>query len=89
MNTNKLVPDKIMIKTRIKNWYKIRYSDDELGNSINKEVTFEHLFYALDCHADIYKFLGVGDSLIRERVFNKLAQLMGCDPKYVFDQWYA
>lgn len=76
-------------KTRIKDWYCKEYPTDELGVEINSEITFEDLFIMLDTDKDIYEALGVGDSIIRERVFDKLADIMKVDYDYIFDKWLS
>lgn len=74
-------------KTKIKEWYVNKYPTDELGTEINNEITFEDLFVVLDTYKDVYKALGVGDSIIRERVFDKLAKIMQVDYNYIYEQW--
>ena len=71
----------------VKDWYKSEYPSDELGDEINPSITFNDVFEALDNYKDIYKLLGVGDSIVRERVFDELADIMGVDYDYIFDQW--
>ena len=73
--------------TKIKEWYVTRYPTDELGIEINDEVTFYDLFVALDTYKDVYEVLGVGDSIIRERAFSKLAEMMQVDYGYIYEQW--
>ena len=77
--------------SRIKEWYLKEYSSDSLGNQLLDGTTFYDLFYALDRKKDIYITLfgsgELGDSLIRERVFEKLAEIMGVDYKYIYEQW--
>lgn len=72
---------------KIKVWYVKEYKTDELGENINDNVTFEDLFNTLDTYGDVYKLLGVGDSVIRERVFGKLAEIMEVDYDYIYEQW--
>ena len=76
---------------RIKEWYLKEYSSDSLGNQLLDSTTFYDLFYALDRKKDIYTTLfgneELGDSLIRERVFEKLAEIMGVDYNYIYEQW--
>lgn len=74
-------------KTKIKEWYIKEYPTDELGIEINDEITFNDLFVVLDTRKDVYEALGVGDSIIRERVFGKLADIMKVDYDYIFEQW--
>lgn len=72
----------------IKEWYIKTFPNDELGCEINEDATFEDLFYVLDRKRDVYEFLGDNiDSIIRERVFNKLAEIMGVDYNEVYEQW--
>lgn len=72
---------------KIKDWYKEFYGDDELGDEIREGLTFYDLFEAMDNYLDVYKVLGVDDSVVRERVFDKLAEIMDVDYDYVYDQW--
>lgn len=74
-------------KTKIKEWYIKEYPTDELGIEINNEITFEDLFVALDTYKDVYEALGVCDSIVRERCFEKLAEIMNVDYDYVYKQW--
>lgn len=71
----------------VRDWYCASYPEDDLGSSINEKVTFEDTFDCLDNHQNIYECLGVSDSIIRERVFNKLADIMDVDYNYLYEQW--
>ena len=86
-NTEDRLQESILTGTFVKEWYKEEYPDDDMGDDIDPEITFDDVFEALDNYQDIYDVLGVGDSIIRERVFTKLADLMGVDYDYVYDQW--
>lgn len=74
------------IQMGIRAWYMSEY-DDPLGEEIDETVTFLDLFEALDHYRDVYEVLGVGDSIIRERCFWKLSEIMECDYDYIYDQW--
>lgn len=73
--------------TLVKEWYQEMYPTDDLGERINDDITFYDVFECLDNYGNIYDFLGVGDSVVRERVFNELAQIMGVDYDYIYEQW--
>lgn len=73
------------MKTKIKEWYIKEYPTDELGVEIDDDVTFEDLFESLD--KNVYETLGVGDTIIRERTFDKLAKVMNVDYDYIYKQW--
>lgn len=76
-----------MENEKIKKWYIGKYPDDELGQEINNNITFYDLFEAMDCYKNVYGVIGIYDSIIRERVFTKLAQIMGVNYNYVYEQW--
>lgn len=77
--------------TNIKDWYLNEFPDDELGNELNDEATFLGLFETLDARKNVYTYLFGdpmgGDSLIRERVFEKLAEIMEVPYEEVYEQW--
>ena len=78
----------LFMKTNIKKWYMKKYPTDEVGATLNESITFEDLFYALDNRKEIYEVLGgEADSIVRERVFEKLASLMGVNYDYIYEQW--
>jgi hypothetical protein len=54
---------------------------------MNKAVTFQDAFECLQVGFDFYAFLGVSDSIVRERVFDALATLMGCSYEHIYYQW--
>lgn len=74
------------LNASIKVWYNANYVD-ELGESMNNVSTFNDLYKALQCGLDPYMVLGVGDSIIRERVFGELAELKGVDYDVIYDMW--
>ena len=73
--------------SKVKEWYLKEYTTDELGKEIKDDITFYDIFYALDTYKDFYETIGVGDSVIRERIFKKLAEIMEVDYNYIYNQW--
>jgi hypothetical protein len=71
----------------IKEFYLTNYPTDELGNEIHTKATFIGLFEVLDTYKDVYEYIGVHDSIIRERIFEKLANEMGIDYNEIYNQW--
>ena len=57
---------------RIKEVYEYTFTEDELGSEINKTLTFRQLIAAMSKGSDFYALIGVGDSIIRTRVFRLL-----------------
>lgn len=72
---------------RVRDWYIKTYPTDDLGQEIDPEYTFNDLLMDLDFGLDIYSCLGVGDSVIRERCFQKLANMMKVDYDYIYNLW--
>jgi hypothetical protein len=68
----------------IKKWYLDTYNDDE-GLKINDSADFREIDYAEI--RNIYEYLNVEDSIIRERVFEKLAELVGATYQEIYDIW--
>lgn len=77
------------MKTTVRDWYLKTYTDDELGVKIKTYITFNDIYEALNKCEDIYDTLGIADSIIRERVFDKLSVLLGKDYGYVYDLWLS
>lgn len=76
-----------MENKNIKKWYLETYPNDELGIYLNDNITFKDLFETLDNYKCVYSFLGVSDSIIRERCFKELAKIMKVDYDYIHEQW--
>jgi hypothetical protein len=74
------------IHTSIKEAYELCFPEDELGKELN-DVTFEQLFNTLDNYESVYDFIGVYDSVIRERLFSMLSVIMDVEYDYIYDQW--
>lgn len=71
---------------KIRDFYLMNY-DDKLGEQINPKATFIGLFEVMDNYGDVYDYIGVADSVIRERIFNELSLTMGVSYNYVYEQY--
>lgn len=71
----------------IKDWYTENYPSDDLGQKLNNDKTFNDIWNAIHNGIDVYSFLGVSDSIVRERVFEKLAEIKGVEYDYVYNKW--
>jgi len=71
----------------IRNFYIENYPSDELGIEINKDATFIGLLGELIKGKDPYEYIKVYDSLIRERLFDRLASLLNEPYEYVYNLW--
>lgn len=71
----------------MREWYVKTFPNDSVGQEINPEATFNDLQAVLDDGVDIYKLIGVGDSIVRERLFDKLADLTGVAYDDIYEKW--
>ena len=75
-------------QTKLYDFYRECYpTDTEMIEKINRNATFQDAFECLQVGFNFYAFLGVDDSLVRERMFDALATLMGCSYEHIYYQW--
>jgi len=71
----------------IREFYVNNYPTDELGVELNETPTFAGLLNQLIVGGDVYRYIGVGDSIIRERLFERLAEELEVSYEYVYNLW--
>jgi hypothetical protein len=71
---------------KIREFYLESFPTDELGVEINPRANFESLWIVIRGGL-FYEYIGVFDSIVRERVFEKLSQLTGHDYDYIYQEW--
>jgi hypothetical protein len=71
----------------IREYYLTNFPNDDLGNEINPQATFEVLIDVLNNYGDVYQYIGVDDSLMRERLFWELSQLTSTPYDDVYYLW--
>ena len=71
----------------IREFYVKNYPTDDMGKGINPTATFDGLWKILNTYGDVYEYLWAYDSIIRERLFEKLATNKGCDYDVIYQQW--
>lgn len=69
----------------IKEWYTATYPTDNLGSGITG--TFEGAMQCLLSGGEFYAYLSVTDSLVRERIFFKLAKMLGVEYDEIYRLW--
>jgi hypothetical protein len=74
-------------QSKVHEYYRAKFPEDELGQEINLGLTFQEVYEALYIGVDIYMVLGVGDSIVRERVFDAMATMMECSYEHIYYQW--
>jgi hypothetical protein len=71
----------------IREFYVKNYPSDELGVELNETPTFAGLLNQLIVGGDVYRYIGVGDSIVRERLFERLAEELNVKYEYVYNLW--
>jgi hypothetical protein len=71
----------------LKQFYLEKNPQDELGNEINEDITFVQLLDNLYTSDDVYEFIGVDDSIIRERLFTQLAIEIKKPYDHIYSLW--
>lgn len=69
----------------IREWYVKAYPMDDLGPGI--VGNFARALETMAQGGDIYDYIGIGDSLIRERLFTRLSKMLGLDYDHVYEMW--
>ena len=76
----------VKMNTNLREYYTTTFKEDLEGLKIDSQYTFKDLHDMMYYHDDIYRYLDI-DSVIRERLFKKLSQLMNVDYDYVYNLW--
>jgi len=71
----------------IKEYYIENFPTDELAFELNETPTFSGLLNQLIVGGDVYRYIGVSDSVIRERLFERLAEELEVNYDYVYNLW--
>ena len=71
----------------IRGFYMTHFPSDELGAELKETSTFTGLLNQLFTGGDVYEYIGVGDSIIRERLFERLAEELETSYDYVYNLW--
>lgn len=73
--------------TNVKKWYCRAFPSDDVGRHLNSEITFKDLYTTIKSGLDFYNTIGAGDSLVRERLFAKLAQINRVSYDTIYNMW--
>lgn len=73
---------------KVREYYNTAFETDNLGYEIDSNISFLDVFLTLTLKdKGIYDLLGVKDSIIRERVFDRLSELLSVDYDTIFNAW--
>lgn len=74
-------------ESNLKEWYLKEFPTDEVGKTLNN-ITFKEAYDNLHLGSGFYDVLGgVADSVVRERIFEKLSELYKCSYDDIYDLW--
>ena len=69
----------------IRDFYMRKYPQDELGAELS-DASFGDLLAAVVAK-NVYEVIGADDSIILERLFERLAELVGVEYKTIYELW--
>lgn len=71
----------------VRKWYMEAYPNDEYGSELTPGVTFEQAYFSLMYGGGdrFYNRLNVADTLIRERIFEKMTEIFHRDYDHFYD----
>ena len=70
----------------VHDWYTATFPEDNLGYELPFSLTFQDVVDAIP-QGKVYEVLGVDDSIVRERVFEELADMLGVGYGVIYDAW--
>lgn len=73
--------------TKVKEWYFSVFPLDDLGQYIKNNITFEDVYNNLTLGDALYDYVGIADSIVRERVFEQLSIIKGVDYSEIYNKW--
>jgi len=68
----------------IREWYMDKFPEDQDGQFICEDATFEG---AMENINDIYDYVGIMDSMAREDIFQELAKRNNVPYSVIYDKW--
>lgn len=71
--------NKCTLKDNVKLWYMDAFPTDELGQEIKEDLTFEEVINSINAKEDVYEVIDVSDSIVRERIFGELVDILQND----------
>lgn len=79
--------EKVLREIKVKNDYMENFPTDDMGEHINETVSYYDIYMGMAEGKDVYDMLNVGDSLIRERVFRRLSELLETEYETIYYLW--
>ena len=88
MDNGKLITVReTMGNINLKEWYHNQYPTDDMWKGSDDKKSLLDVFTLMTEGHDFYNIIGVCDSLIREHVFEKMADVMCVDYSLIYNLW--
>ncbi|WP_303841016.1 hypothetical protein [Selenomonas ruminantium] len=71
----------------IRDWYHKAFPTDEIWKEMDPQPEFVDAALFIYAGVDIYFLLGVSDSVVRERVFEHLSEIMEVPYDTIYNRW--
>lgn len=75
----------VTLDSPIRDWYVKQFPTDSMGKDIVGR--FRTVIEYLLANKDVYDAFGAGDSVIRERIFEKLSEILNVDYDDIYELW--
>ncbi|WP_099301866.1 hypothetical protein [Bacillus sp. Marseille-P3800] len=72
---------------KIQSWYKENFPSDEMAIEIDSSINFINVMHAIEYEESFYDLIGVNDSIVRERIFEGLAEAFDLSYDYIYQKW--
>ena len=71
----------------LRQYYMNLYPTDDMGYDISSDATWVGLLKTLNVGNEVYDYIGVVDSLVRERLFEGLSEVIGVSYDEIYNKW--
>ena len=88
--TPNMTGKQMLESVNVKEWYTEHFPSDEFGSSLKAEITFYDVFDGMTEGKEFYGLVfadNSGDSIVRERIFEKMSQLLRVDYDTIYYLW--
>lgn len=74
--------------SKVADWYKEEYNTDTWAyEEMDKNITFNNVVTRMRKGESIYDIIKVGDSIVRERVFEAITKVRDLTYDYLYKMW--
>lgn len=78
------IADCLLVEKHVREWYCEQFESDPMGVKITDALSWYDLLEQMRKGRNIYSIIGVGDSIVRERIMGHLAKLLNVPYEVVY-----